>query len=344
MIFGLTTLPVFRLRVAAPSLAALLCAGASCKPQNREAGPLIYCSVDQAFAENILRTYTQKSGAPVRVIYDSEAGKTTGLVERIRTESGQVGADLYWSGEIFNTILLAREGLLAPYESPGAQDIPSEYKDGEGRWTAVALRARVVAYDPMRLKPDGVPLTWEELASPAWARRVAIANPLFGTTRGHIAAMFALWGRQRGEAFLQGLKGNALIADGNSAAVRAVLAGSRDLAMTDSDDVVVARKQYPALDSIYLDMGDGGTLLIPCSVALVRGGRHPEAAKAFYDYLISAEVERRLALSDSRNFPVRESLRKELDMALPPRTRLSFDQIADAMEESTRACRAILLR
>ena len=313
----------------------------------------VYCSVDEVFARGVLKEYEARSGVEVTAVFDTEAGKTTGLVNRIihEAEAGRPRADVFWSSELFNTILLARQGLLGPYDSPAASNIPDRYKDRQHRWTALAVRARVIAFDPSRIAPDELPTSWEELSRPRFAGVTAIANPLFGTTRGHLAAMFALWGEQRGRAFLTGLRdGGAFVADGNSATVRALIAGRVRIAATDTDDVWVAQRRAglkggPAsLDLRYPDLGDGGTLLIPCSVAIVKGGPNAKAARKLVDYLVSAEVERMLAESDSRNVPVREALRKELDMEWPPESRVTFDAVADAMDDAAAAAREILLR
>jgi iron(III) transport system substrate-binding protein len=310
------------------------------------AGPVvIYTSVDEEFARQVLDAYRAKTGAELSVVYDSEAGKTTGLVRRLEMEVDRPRCDVFWSGELFNTILLARAGVLDSYDSPAAADIPAAYRDPQHRWTATGLRGRVLAFDPQRGKDHPAPTTWEQLADPAYAPDLAFANPLFGTTRGHIAAMYALWGPQRGRAWLIGLRdGRARMLDGNSAAVRAVAAGQAQWCATDTDDVWVAQRAGESLELRYLDMGDGGTLLIPCSVAVVKGAPNPAGARHLADYLVSPEVERMLAESASRNIPVRESLRKELGLELPPCSKVSYDAIADAMDEAVAAAREILLQ
>ena len=308
---------------------------------------ILYCSVDETFAGDVLATFQKKTGIEVAAIYDSEAGKTTGLVNRMLRESrsSRPGADVWWSGELFGTMRLASAGLLEAYDPPAATDIGERYRDPEFRWTALANRARVLAFDPKRTSPDEIPTRWEEFALPRIARNTALANPLFGSTRGHVAAMFALWGSDRGRTFLQGLHDNgSLIADGNSASLRAVIDGRAKFALTDSDDVWVAQRGGASVESRLLDMGDGGTLLIPCSVALVRGGPNPQAARRLIDYLVSPEVERMLAKSDSRNIPVRVALRKELNMPTPEESTIGFDRIAEAMDESEKAVREILIR
>ena len=323
---------------------ALLAAGAAagCTPDDR---PVVYCSVDETFGRLVLRRFEERTGIAVAPVFDSEAGKTTGLAKRIRVEADRPRADVFFSGEVFHTILLAREGLLEAYQSPAAADIDPRYKDARHRWTGIGLRGRVLAFDSRRVAADQLPRRWEELAQAPHAARLAFANPLFGTTGGHVAAMFALWGEQRGRAFLTGLReGGAVMVDGNSSAVRAVLAGQVDLCMTDTDDVRVARRQAPSLEKRYLDLGDGGTLLVPSSVAIIRNCPHPQIARKLVDFLVSAEVERLLALSASGNIPVRRALREELEMELPPSTGLSYDEIAEAMGPAAAAVREILIR
>lgn len=308
---------------------------------------VVYCSVDEAFARPILDGFKGKGGKAVAVVFDSEAGKTTGLVNKIISEaaSGRPRADVFWSSELFNTILLARRGLLIPYESTSAFDIPERFRDSKRRWTGMAVRARVLAFDPKGTDEANRPYTWEDLADPRFAPHVTFANPLFGTTRGHVAAMFALWGRERARAFLTQLRdGGALIADSNGATVRAVIGGRAKFAATDTDDVWVAQRSGASLDLIYPDIGDGGTLLIPCSVGIVSGTRDVVAARKLVDYLVSAEVERMLAQSDARHIPVRDSLRWELGIEWPPESQIGYDAVASAMDEAVDAVREILIR
>jgi len=252
---------------------------------------------------------------------------------------------VFWSGELFGTMRLAESGLLASYQPAPAAEIPARFCDAANRWIATSARARVLAFDPDTTPRDRAPMRWEDLAKPEVAPQVAIANPLFGTTRGHVAAMFALWGPDRGQVFLRGLRDHgALVLDGNSATVRAVIDGRARYAVTDSDDVYAARRAGATLDFVLPDMGDGGTLLIPCSVGLVKGGVSAEHGKKLIDYLASAEVERMLAQSDSRNIPVRESLRNELQMAWPAETRIEFQKVVEALDAADRSVREILVR
>ncbi len=308
-----------------------------CKEDKGAAAPTVtlYSSVDEPFAREVIAAFKQQTGIDVKLKLDSEAGKTTGLVNLIRSQKDRPLADVFWSSELFNTIKMAREGLLAEYRPP-AEGIPERYRDPAGRWTAFGLRARVLAWNPEQLKREEVPATWRDIANPRWTGKLAVANPQFGTTRGHFAAMLALWGEEQYSQFLTDLNKvlNGRLMDGNTTTAAVVARGEYLLGATDTDDVCVRQNRKEPIDMVYPDMGDGGMLLIPNSVGLITGGPNPEAAKKLIDFLTSPETERMLARSDSRNIPVRESLRKELNAPLVPETKLSFDAIADAMDKA----------
>jgi iron(III) transport system substrate-binding protein len=322
-----------------------------CKPDERpaaerSAAPVVYCSVDVEFARMVLARFESQTGVRPEVLTDSEAGKTTGLVNRIVEESaaGRRRADVFWSSELFNTILLARQGLLERYDPASAGDIPERFRDPGRRWTAVSARARVLAFNKNKIAAETIPTRWAELARPEFASRLALANPLFGTTRSHVAAMFAIWGPQRARDYLTELRDHGVvIVDGNSAAVRAVLDGRAVLAATDTDDVWLAQQRDASIDLRYLDMGDGGTLVIPCSVALIAGSDSLDARR-LVDFLVSSEVERLLAESSSRNVPVRAALRDELSLEWPPESRIDFEKAAATMDEAVALAREVLLR
>lgn len=295
----------------------------------------LYCSVDEPFAREVVGAFEKQTSIRVALKTDTEAGKTTGLVRRIEAERNRPQADVFWSSELFNTIKMGRQGLLAEYRPP-AQGIPDRYKDPGGRWTAFGLRARVVGYNTSKVKRDELPTRWRDIADARWAGRVGVADPRFGTTRGHFAAFLALWGEPAYTEFLDALARTLSdkLFDGNATIARLVGSGELLICATDTDDVYARQNAKEPIDLVYPDMGDGGTLLIPNSVAMLAGAPHPDNARKLIDFLTSEQTERMLARSDSRNIPVRESLRKELNLTLPPETKLTFDQIADAMDKA----------
>ncbi|MGE0480770.1 MAG: extracellular solute-binding protein [Phycisphaerae bacterium] len=324
-------------------LGALLAAGCERQPV-----VVVYTSVDQQFAQEILQEFSRRTRVRVEAVYDSEAGKTTGLVRRLEREAAHPRCDVWWSSEVFGTIELARRGVLAAYESPAAADLPAEWRSSTHMWTCSTARARVAVYRTDRWRAEALPTRWLDFGAPEWAPRLAIANPQFGTTRGHLAALFAYHGESAGRAFLESLRSHAArIADGNAQVVALVNGEAAAVGMTDTDDVWVAQRRGQPVDLVYPALADDlPALWIPCTVALIAAAPHEPDAKRLVDFLVSAEVERRLAMSDSRNVPLRSAERAGLDDPHQRRTpeRLDYDRIADALPAAASAARDILLR
>jgi len=294
----------------------------------------LYCSVDEPFAREVVDEFEKQTGITVRLKTDTEAGKTTGLVRLIEAERKNPQADVFWSSELFNTIKMGHDGLLTEYRPP-AEGIPDRYKDPDGKWTAIGLRARVIGYNTQLVKREEVPRQWKQMADPRWKSKLGVADPRFGTTRGHFAAFLALWGEEEYVQFLCALSDTIHeLMDGNATAARHVGRGDLHICATDTDDVYARQEREEPVDMVYPDMGDGGTLLIPNSVALITGAPHPETARKLIGFLTSDITERMLAKSNSRNIPVRDSLRKELNIELPTETKISFDAIAEAMDRA----------
>lgn len=322
-----------------------------CKPKadSQSAPPrqvVVYCSVDQEIAEPILAAFEKHTGIKALARFDTEAAKTVGLVQRIRAEAAAPAADVFWSGEVFHTIRLAREGLLEPWtpEQPDLRDWPAQYRDAQRRWHGLAARGRVIAYSTDRVQADQAPRRLEDLLDPRWKGRFTMATPMFGTTGGDVASWFAQYGPERASEILRGLKANGVrLASGNSTAVRLVATGQADIAFTDTDDVYAAQRNGWAVAMVPLARGDKGALTIPNTVALVKGGPNAQAARALAAFLLSETAERMLAQSDSHNAPMRASVAAEFPQyALPGSLDIDYETIADRLGQAIETGKTIL--
>jgi iron(III) transport system substrate-binding protein len=189
-----------------------------------------------------------------------------------------------------------KRGLVEPYVSPSADGLPTTLRATDGTWTGMAARARVLLVNREQLRQEAPPRSVLDLADPRWKNRAAIANPLYGTTTIHVAALFAAWGEERARSFLDTLKANGVrIASSNGEVKRLVAAGEVAFGLTDTDDANEALKEGAPVEVVYPDADGMGTLVMPTAVVLLRGGPHPEPARRLVDYLLSAATERRMA-------------------------------------------------
>lgn len=278
------------------TLALGLLVAAGCGSSRQEKVVVVYTSVDQEYAEPILQKFTAKTGIKVLPVFDVEAAKTTGLVNRLIAEKNKPQADVFWNSEFMQTMLLKEKGVLAAYASPVARDLPREYRDEQQCWTAFGGRSRVLLVNTTLVPPEHYPRSIFDLTQNVYAgSKAAIAYPMFGTTATHAAALYAVLGPEAGRDYFAGLKEHGVqTVDGNSVVRDLVAQGQLNMGLTDSDDAHSAVRKGAPVKVILPDQDGLGTLVVPNTVALLAGAPHEESGKMLIDYLLSPEVEEEL--------------------------------------------------
>ena len=294
-------------RLAVVLILGLTAAGA-CRqsdPGDQARTVTIYVSTDRVFSEPVLREYERQSGVKVNPVYDTEETKSTGLANRLLAEKARPQADVFWSNEPVRTLVLKARDVLAPYKSPNAEGIPAALVDPEGYWTGFSARMRVIAYNTKLVKPEEAPRSVFELADAKWRGQVAMADPRFGSTSFHVAALYALAGDQKMDDFFRRLKENGVrVVDGNSVVRDLVARGEVKVGLTDTDDVNVALEDGQPIGMVLPDKDGLGVPVMPNMVSLIANAPHPDEARRLIDYLLSADVERQLAQSEAVQIPL----------------------------------------
>lgn len=271
---------------------------------------VVYTSVDQVFSEKIIKEFEEETGIDVKVVYDTESNKTTGLVNRIQAETENPICDVFWNNEFMQTIALGEEGLLEEYVSAEATEIPDYYKSREGLWTAFGGRARVLLVNNERLGEEELPTSILDFVNDKYSgRELAIAYPMFGTTKTMAAALYAQWGNEEGRRYFQDIVDKKVnVVDGNSVTKDMAVSGEVMIAFTDSDDAREAIEDGANVTMVYPDQGsdDIGTLITPSTVAIIKNAPNLDNARKFVDYLLSSAVEEELVKEGFFDFSARK--------------------------------------
>lgn len=299
----------------------------------------VYVSTDRVFSEPVLQEYQRRSGVTVNAVYDTEETKSTGLANRLLAEQVRPQADVFWSNEPVRTLALKSRGALAPYRSPNAEGIPAALRDPDGYWTGFSARIRVIAFNPKLVTTTDAPQSVLDLADPKWKGQVAIADPRFGSTSFHVAALYTVLGDEKADDFFRRLKANDVrIVDGNSVVRDMVVRGEVKLGLTDTDDVNVALEAGQPIAMILPDRSGMGVPVMPNMVSLVRNAPRPEQGQRLVDYLLSSDVERMLAESDAVQIPLHQGVPGPKNMpaidSFKPMT-LDYSTAADRVEDVT---------
>jgi iron(III) transport system substrate-binding protein len=292
-----------------PCVVALLCL--SCR-DSHERPVIIYTSQDQQFAEPILNDFTKQTGIKVRAVYDSEAVKTVGLAQRLLAEARHPQCDVWWSNEALRTRQLGRRGVLET-----------------NTIVEFGFRSRRIVINTNKLALAAAPKSLVDLTNTEWRGRVALAYPMFGTTSAQFISLRSRWGAENWEQWCRALAANKpFLVDGNSMVVRLVGRGEAMVGLTDFDDVMAGQRE--GLPVMALPLSEG-LIIIPNSMALVRGAPHPAEAKRLAEFISSGPVVAKLISASAL----------EGTLITPP---LDWNLVLDDLEIATEAMRRIFLR
>lgn len=271
----------------------------SCGNNNNEV--VVYTSVDQVFAEPILKDFQKETGIKVKAIFDTEETKSTGVLNRIIAEANNPQCDVFWSGDPVRANVLKQKAITEPYFPEQAKNIPSNFIDPDKHWIGFSARSRVLIYNKNLLSKDSVPASIFDLTETKYKGKVAIANPLFGTTSFHMAAIFSELGDEKAQKWLEDLKiNNVVIATSNGDVKKRVSNGEVWCGLTDTDDANEAIKEGAPVGIVFLGKNDIGTLIVPNTVSMIKNSPNKRTREKIFEYLISEETQRKLAKSSAQ--------------------------------------------
>lgn len=281
---------------AALTLVALVLFFPGCQPAQNEV--VIYVTVDQVYAEPVLRDFEKKTGVKVKEVFDTEETKSTGILNRLIAEKDHPKCDVFWSGDPVRAEVLKEKNILAAYTPENAKDIPATFRDKDGLWTGFSARSRVLLYNKNLLTKETAPQSIFDLTRPEFKGKTGIANPLFGTTTFHVAALFEAMGDSAAQAFMDSMKKNEVkLLASNGDVKRRVSKGEIACGLTDTDDAFVAILAGEPVDMIFLDQDSLGSLIMPNTVSLIANSPNVENGKKLIEFLLEKETESQLAHS-----------------------------------------------
>ncbi len=185
----------------------------------------VYTYREQKLIQPLFDAFTKDTGIKVNVVSAS-----SGLEQRIKTEGANSPADVLLTVDIGRLEDAVQAGVTQPIKSEALDKVvPAQYRDPEGHWYAVSMRARVIYASKERVKQDAI--TYEELADPKWKGKICIRSGQHIYNNALIAAMIAKHGEARAEQWLRGLKANLAQkpSGGDREQARDVAAGKCDL-------------------------------------------------------------------------------------------------------------------
>ena len=267
---------------------------------------VIYSSRRESLMEPTVEAFRKKTGVKVSV----KSGGSAELRLLIGQEGGASKADIFYTTDYVDAELLRRKGLLAPFQSTLTEGIPAEFKAPDGAWTGVIGRSRNIMVNTTLVKPADYPASVFDLADPKWKGRIAITRLTDGTPV-WLASLILLKGEEATTAFLTTLfKTNGMkVLNGGANVADAVTQGEFAAGFVNHYYFVPKKRAGAPVDLIYPDEAPGGigTMVIPLTVAALKSAPHPNAARAFIDFVLSPEGAAPM-MTQEGEFPLRSGI------------------------------------
>lgn len=176
--------------------------------------------------------FTEETGIRINRI----EGNADQLIARMRSEGERSPADLFVTADAGALWRAQQAGLFQPVQSQDLQQrVPDSLREPQGNWHGFTRRARVVAYNPERVRAEDVD-TYEDLASPQLRGRICVRSSDNIYNLSLMGALIEAWGEQRAEQWARGIVANMARPPegGDRDQIRAVGAGICDVAITNS--------------------------------------------------------------------------------------------------------------
>jgi iron(III) transport system substrate-binding protein len=281
--------------LAAATTATLLSAVPAFAAADEEVN--LYSARKEELIKPLLDRFTEQTGIKVNMVTD----KAETLLKRLESEGVNSPADLLVTVDAGNLYRAKQAGVTQAIESQVlVEAIPETYRDPEGHWFGLSLRARPILYVEGKVDPAGLS-TYEALADPAWKGRICIRSSDNIYNQSMVASMIAADGPEATEAWAKGLVANMARPPkgGDRDQIAAAAAGQCDIAIANTYYLAgmltsgdPSQVEAAEVMRVFWPNQDGRGVHVNISgVAMTHSAKNKDAAVKLAEFLVSPESQ-----------------------------------------------------
>lgn len=274
---------------------------------------LIYSPWKDSVMKEFRDLFEQKTGMKAESINIS----TGEILARLRVEKARPQADIVHSARASLLVQVEKQGLLAEYDPPNAQNVLERYVYPDDKhFIGTTMYPLVLCYNSKLIEEMGVepPKNYEDLLDPKWEGKIVMPHPAASGTAYAFVTTILQHYRVEGEEgiaskagwdYLKKLMKNvAQYTRSGSAPSKMVASGEFPVGVTFFDRVDRLRGEgYPIVSvfpsPIYAE---------PSCTAIVANSPNPDGAKAFLNFMLSKEAQE--LAKKTGNYSVRPDVEK----------------------------------
>jgi iron(III) transport system substrate-binding protein len=309
----------------AVAASAAVAASGSALAQSGEVN--VYTYRESKLIQPLFDAFTKDTGIKVNVISAS-----SGLEQRIKTEGQNSPADVLLTVDIARIEEAVRAGISQPIKSDVLDKaVAPQYRDPEGHWYGISMRARVVYASKERVQQSAI--SYEELADPKWKGKICIRSGQYIYNNALFAAFIAHHGEAKTEEWLNGVKANLAQkpSGGDREVARDIAAGKCDIGVGNTYYWAVMlnkeadRKPWAEATKVILPTFQGGGTHVNLSaVVLARYAPNKANAMKLIEWLVGDHAQHMYA-DINYEYPVRPGI--EINPTIAGYGKLDADKI-----------------
>jgi iron(III) transport system substrate-binding protein len=269
----------------------------------------VYSGRKEALIAPVLEAFTEKTGIRVNLL----TGKADQLRARLLSEGRNTPADILLTSDVANLYRASAGKLFQAINSDLlVQRIPSRYRDPNGEWFGLSIRARVIAYAKERVIPNDLS-TYEDLADPRWRGKIIVRSSSNVYNQSLIASMLVAHGNVGAGKWVKSLVENMARRPqgGDTDQIRALASGEADVAIVNSyyfGRLLASgnerdRKVVASVGIFFPNQDDRGTHVNISGAGVTAHAKHRSEAIEFLEFL-SGPQGQRLFADINHEFPV----------------------------------------
>ncbi|HKY88035.1 MAG TPA: Fe(3+) ABC transporter substrate-binding protein [Pseudorhodoplanes sp.] len=281
-----------RIALAAGLVTALAAASSAALAQSGEVN--VYSYREQKLIQPLFDAFTKDTGIKVNVVSAS-----SGLEQRIATEGANSPADVLLTVDVARLQDAVKSGIAQPIKSATLdKSVPAQYRDPNGLWYGISMRARVLYASKDRVKDSAI--TYEQLADPKWKGKICIRSGQHMYNNALFAAYIVKHGEAKAEEWLKGLKANLAQkpSGGDREVARDIAAGKCDIGLANTyywalmNDKETDRKPWAEATRVILPtFAGGGTHVNLSGVVLVKTSPNKANGTKLIEWLVGEKAQ-----------------------------------------------------
>jgi iron(III) transport system substrate-binding protein len=301
----------------------------------------LYNAQHEDLMKEMVAGFTEETGIKVKM----RNGDDFELANQIVQEGGASPADVFVTENSPAMTLVDGEALFANVDEGTLRQVPSQFSPSDGAWTGFAARSTVLAYNTENLPAADLPASIMELSDPRWKGKIGF-SPSGADFQAIVSAVVDVEGETAAKTWLDGLKTNGKVYQGNSTVLKAVNDGEIDAGVIYHyywyKDQAESGANSDNTKLHFFANKDAGAFLSVSGAGVLKSSENQAAAQQLVKYLSGEGGQQILAASTALEYPINNSVAPnpaikpltELDPPLIEVSTLNGPKVIDMMQQA----------